>query len=190
MAGFRVVLDACVLVPIVKADLLLTFAANGAFVPLWSERILAETEAAIIKVTNGAVLRDAANRRTQAMQSAFDDALVTDWEPLVECLDGMPDRNDRHVLAAAVQGNAAAIVTDNIDDFPDDILQKWGVHARTSDDFLLDLLDLHRGRGIASLIELSERRRNSPTTVDEVLYRLERSGVPGFARRARELLES
>ena len=34
MTGFRVLLDACVLVPIAKADLLLTLAENKSYFPL------------------------------------------------------------------------------------------------------------------------------------------------------------
>lgn len=190
MSGFRAVLDSCVLVPIVKADLLLTFACDHAYSPLWTERILGEVEAAIVKVTAGAVTADQARKRTRSMERFFDDALIADWEPLELSIEGLPDRNDRHVVAAAIRGSASIIVTDNIQDFPSSELDRWGLHAKTSDDFLLDLLDLHRGRGIRGLIQMSERRRNPPTTVAELLDILERSGAPRFAREARMILDT
>lgn len=183
-------LDSCVLVPIVKADLLLTFARDHAYSPLWTERILGEVEAAIVKVTAGAVTADQARKRTRSMERFFDDALIADWEPLELSIEGLPDRNDRHVVAAAIRGSASIIVTDNIQDFPSSELDRWGLHAKTSDDFLLDLLDLHRGRGIRGLIQMSERRRNPPTTVAELLDILERSGAPRFAREARMILDT
>lgn len=188
MSGFRVVLDSCVLVPIVKADLLLTLAQRHAFHPLWTDRILDEIGRAIVKV-NPTVDRERARRRTDLMNAAFEDAMVVDWEPLEGCVVGLRDVNDRHVVAAAVRGNAAAIVTDNITDFPRDALSPWGLHAVTSDDFLLDVLDLNPHRGIACLIEMSERRRRPPLTVSDLLDRLEQAGAPRFAREARSILD-
>ena len=51
------------------------------------------------------------------MREAFDDALVTGWEEL-EAGILQPDKDDRHVVAAAIRADAQAIVTFNVDDFP------------------------------------------------------------------------
>ncbi len=48
-----VVLDACVLLPIALADTLLRIAEKGLYRPLWSDRILAETQAAIEEIHPG-----------------------------------------------------------------------------------------------------------------------------------------
>lgn len=53
MAGFRVVLDACSIVPIARTDLLLTFAQHKVYFPLWSREILGEVERAIVTVSGG-----------------------------------------------------------------------------------------------------------------------------------------
>ncbi|UVF77803.1 hypothetical protein [Gordonia mangrovi] len=42
------------------------------------------------------------------MNDAFEDALIEGWEPLEDGIRGLPDPNDRHVVAAAVRGSAAA----------------------------------------------------------------------------------
>lgn len=189
MTGFRVVLDACVLVPIVKADLLLSLADARMFVPLWSDRILDEAERAIVKVSDGRITPERAKKRTANMKCAFEDAEITNWEPLERCIQELPDCDDRHVVAAAVKGGAALIVTDNVKDYPADVLSEWDLEVKSSDEFLLDVLGLHRGRGINCLIEMSERRKNPPTTVSELLDLLERAGAPGFARKVRSILD-
>ena len=78
MPRYTVVLDACVLVPIALADTLLRVAEKGLYRPLWSDRILAEAQAAIEEIHPGI---DAAKRFAN-MREAFDDALVTGWEEL------------------------------------------------------------------------------------------------------------
>ncbi|MFE1592558.1 hypothetical protein [Nocardia sp. NPDC058705] len=152
------VLDACVLVPIVKSDLLLTLGKRHAFCPLWSQRILGEVSRAVVKVNP-----------------------QMSW--------GLPDVGDRHVVAAAVRGNAAAIATDNIKHFPDDALRQWGMHAISSDDFLLDVLDLSPSMVLSSLIEMVGRRKNPPVTVDDILHALSLANVPRFVHEIRAILD-
>lgn len=48
--------------------------------------------------------------RFRSMNETFLDACTYGWEPLVAGLT-LPDENDRHVLAAAIRGQAEAIVT-------------------------------------------------------------------------------
>ena len=99
MPRYTAVLDACVLVPIALADTLLRVAEKGLYRPLWSDRILAEAQAATEEIHPG---MDAGKRFAQ-MRAAFDDALVTGWEELEPGI-WLPDQDDRHVLAAAIRG--------------------------------------------------------------------------------------
>jgi hypothetical protein len=46
------------------------------------------------------------------MNAHVRDALVTDFQPLIDVL-GLPEPDDRHVLAAAIKGRADPIVTIN-----------------------------------------------------------------------------
>ena len=55
-----------------------------------------------------------------------------------ELLD-LPDRGDRHVLAAAIAGRAGLILTDNRRDFPAAALAPHGMRAEAPDDFVLQL---------------------------------------------------
>jgi len=137
MPRYTAVLDACVLVPIALADTLLRVAEKGLYRPLWSDRILAEAQAATEEIHPG---MDAGKRFAQ-MRAAFNDALVTGWEELEPGIR-LPDQDDRHVLAAAIRGSAQGIITANTKDFPAAALEPLGLEAVRPDDFLLDQLDL------------------------------------------------
>jgi len=124
MPRYTAVLDACVLVPIALADTLLRVAEKGLYRPLWSGRILAEAQAATEEIHPGI---DAGKRFAQ-MREAFADALVTGWEELEPAIR-LPDPDDRHVVAAAAQGGAQAIITANVKDFPAAALRPLGLEA-------------------------------------------------------------
>lgn len=189
MSGFRVVLDTCVLVPMDQTDLLLTLARRGVFHPLWSDAILGELSYAI-QHANPTMTPERVQRRLGSMNAAFEDALVERWEPLEECIEGMRDPDDRHIVAAAIRGNAGAIVTDNVKDFPAGALDPWGLHAIRTDEFLLDVLDLAPNAVFASLIEMSGKRTNPPVAVEQLLRTLARSSAPTFANEVLGLLDN
>ena len=75
-----------------------------------------------------------AEKRVGKANLAFPDALVQNYEGLINHLD-LPDEEDRHVLAAAIKTNANIIVTNNIKDFPKDYLQSFSLRAITADNF-------------------------------------------------------
>ena len=124
------------------------------------------------------------------MNDAFEDALIERWEPLEAGVKGLPDPDDRHVVAAAVRGSAAAIVTDNDQDFPREVLEHLGLHTRTSDQFLLDLMGLNKARAVACVAQTADKRRNPPVTTEEYLDALARAGAVQFAREIAPLFES
>lgn len=153
-------LDACVLVPSVKRDVLLEVAVQGVYRPLWSAEVLDETERAIRRirdrrgedeeVTSGSIAR----LRSQ-FEVAFPDAMVAGWESMADIFD-LPDSDDRHVVAAAVAGRADMIATDNVRDFPRDRLP-GARFAETADVFLLDSLDLHEERVLRAVHNVARR---------------------------------
>ncbi len=75
------------------------------------------------------------------MNAALPDARVSGYEWMEESIAGLPDKNDRHVVAAATHGQASVIVTFNLKDFPSEHLP-GSLFSQSPDDFLLDLLDL------------------------------------------------
>jgi predicted nucleic acid-binding protein len=137
-----VVLDACVLVPMALCDLLLRLAEEPAmYRPAWSEQILTEMAKAL-KTKLHRSSAEVAWRRQQ-MKEAFPEAMVTVPSALLKAVECIPDKDDRHVLAAAIMARANAIVTQNTRHFPKDCCKKYGVHCQTPDDFLIDQYHLH-----------------------------------------------
>lgn len=184
---FGALLDACVLVPVALADTLLRAAEAGLYRPLWSDRILAETRAAILEVHPDEP-HARVDARLAAMGCAFEDATVRDWEPLVDgiVLGGDPD--DRHVVAAAVRGGASAVVTANVKEFPDPAMASLGLHAVRPDDFLLDLVDLDPPTMVEVVWNQAGATARPPLTPGQVLDSLDRAGAPEFATFMRPLV--
>lgn len=53
------------------------------------------------------------------------------WEPLVQGI-ALPDEDDRHVVTAALRGQADLIVTANLSDRPASSLEPLGLEAQTT----------------------------------------------------------
>jgi predicted nucleic acid-binding protein len=128
----RLVLDACVLFPDGVRGVLLAYARQGGFTPLWSDRIVGEwARAAERRMGTGAAALAAAAR----MRDEFSGGVVTGWEALAE-IPGLPDPADAHVIAAAMAGAAEGIVTFNTRDFPLRVMASAGLARLHPDTFL------------------------------------------------------
>jgi predicted nucleic acid-binding protein len=134
----RAVLDACVLYPTVMREVLLGTAAAGGFAPLWSRRILDEWRIAAGR----------ADPVAGALAEGEIATIATRWpaaqispDPATETRLDLPDPADRHVLAAAIAGDAPVIVTLNLRDFPPRALAAEGISAIHPDAFLLGFLE-------------------------------------------------
>ncbi|MCP3797726.1 PIN domain-containing protein [Allokutzneria sp. A3M-2-11 16] len=177
--AFPVFLDACVLVPIRLADLLLRLAEAGTYRALWSNEVLDEVERNLPKL---GVSPEKAAIRIGHMRREFPDAMITGYEDLVPAMTN--DHKDRHVLAAAIRGDAAVLVTANLADFPSSALAPYDIDAMHPDDFLLDQLDLHPISTLRCLLEQISAHRNPAVSADEFLTRFART-VPRFVRAVR-----
>ena len=99
-ARYTAILDACVLYFATLRDLLLSLARDGLFHARWSERIQDEWMRSLLK--RRPELEEAALRRTcKLMDKAVPDSVVHGWQSIEPGLSGLPDADDRHVLAAA-----------------------------------------------------------------------------------------
>jgi hypothetical protein len=121
------------------------------------------------------------------MDDAFEDARIDGWENLEDTVT-LPDPDDRHVVAAAVRGRADAIVTANVRDYPPDVLGSLHIEIIHPDDFLLDQLDLAPRIVLDVLREQADHTRQPALTPIDLIARLARAGVPGFADEAGRLI--
>jgi predicted nucleic acid-binding protein len=178
---FAAVLDTSVLWPSLQRDFLLSLAIEGLYRPLWSTAILAELEYhEARKLVDRGNEPDVAARRAgvliERMTTAFDDALVDNWEPL-EGAFGLPDQDDEHVVAAAVVGGAGAIVTANLRDFP---AARIPAHIKVLSPahFAADTVSVSPDVARRA-VEVMARRYSEPAmSVDDVVTRLvERYGM-------------
>lgn len=182
MSGPSVVLDACVLVPIRLATSLLWLAERGLFHPLWSEQILDEVERNLPKL---GIQAGKAARRVGLMRDSFgSEALINGFDHLVDQMTC--DAKDRHVLAAAVHGEADAIATFNLRDFPDDSVIPYGIRVVSPEDLLIELLAARPGEVISTLREEVRAFGRPPETLDEFLATLTPT-VPTFANLASDV---
>ncbi len=173
---FSAVLDANVLYPFSLRDTLLRLAELELFTPLWSTRILEEMTRNLVEHQ---LTGEQAARIEQAMRAAFEEAEVDAGE--IERLEPAMtnDEKDRHVLAAAVAADSELIVTFDLDDFPPDSCEPFGVEAIHPDDFLLDLNDLNP-EAVPAALEQQAADLTPPWPLDELLRAVTKAGVPRF----------
>jgi len=138
--NFTVIFDACVLYPAPLRDFLMRLALTRTFRARWTEQIHDEWTRNVL-AKNPRLTAERLRATAQKMNQAVDDSLVTDYEVIIPSLE-LPDENDRHVLAAAIKGQAEVIVTFNLKDFPSKILSNYDIWAQHPDEFISHLIDL------------------------------------------------
>jgi len=122
----------------------------------------------------------------ELMNLAIPHALVESDSELEESLS-LPDANDNHVLAIAIRGEAQVIVTENVKDFPAKELAPYGLVAKTSDEFVLSLLDVDPDRVCLALFSHRRAFRRPPLTAEEYLLRMRRNCLEDSATQLEEL---
>lgn len=177
-APFRVVVDACALMPVSLCDTLLRAAAAGFFQIYWSEEILEETRRNLVAKLG--LTDEQAAYRCNAMRKHFREAMVTGYEPYVAAMENDP--KDRHVAAAALKVGAQVIVTSNIRDFKK---LPEGIEAQTPDEFLCNLFGLSPGRMVALVRAQAAALKRPLVTFEQVLGGLA-TVVPEFAAAIKE----
>jgi predicted nucleic acid-binding protein len=125
-------------------------------------------------------------RTRELMDAAILDSLVKGYEPIVNALQ-LPDPRDRHVLAAAIVCNASCIVTFNLDDFPQDTLAPYGIHAIHPDAFLLDVESISPRAFARAVGQDFEHYVQPPLALTDYVTSLAKAGVPKTAVKIERL---
>ena len=173
--SFRAFLDSNVLYPVTLRNLLMELAVAKLYQPRWSADVHEEWIRAVLRDRP-----DIPRERLETIRAAMDheaqDAIVTGYQPLIAGL-ALPDPDDRHVLAAAIVGQADVIVTRNLRDFPDDALARYNIEAQHPDEFVRHLLDLSPVLVVDAVREQQEFLINPPVAMAELLDTFERLGL-------------
>jgi len=177
----QVVYDACVLYPAPLRSLFMYLALSGLFRARWTDAIHEEWIRNAIRDYPG-FTRTMANRVRELMDAHVHDALVTGYEWRIPSLT-LPDSNDRHVLAAAIECQASVIVTFNLRHFPKEVVDAYGIEARHPDEFVAQYLDSNEDRVCTAVRLQRASLKNPPIAVDGFLDILERQQLPTTASR-------
>ena len=175
-----VVIDANIFFRMWILDPMLTLADEGLFEPLWSDAIMQEVSRH---------LPEAWKQTTAAQRSSFLGVLnesypyaqVSGWRDHMEGMN-LPDPDDRHVLAAAIAAEATSIVTLNLADFPQPVMNRYGIKAEHPDDFLCRMYDSAPKKANAAIRRMIENKQHPPRTLAEEYAGLDKAGLHRFAR--------
>lgn len=105
------------------------------------------------------------------------DCLVGNYEPIIEGLT-LPDKDDRHILAAAIKAGAQVIVTCNIDDFPKERLAPFDIEAQHPDEFLMYQKEENDLAVLAMLKEARSTYKNPPLTPADFINKFRENEMP------------
>ena len=189
MAGssrYTALLDANVLYPLLLRDTLLSLAVANLYHARWTTTIHDEWTRNLAKNQPNNAARLPAI--VALMNKSVPDCLVTHYEKLAESLD-LPDPDDRHVLAAAIVGHADAIVTFNTKDFPDAVLQPYGIEVQHPDEFVVNQLQLQKIPALSAIKKMRARWTKPARSAQEMIDSFELRGMPLTADLLREAID-
>lgn len=175
MNGMKALLDANVLYPAGLRDVLLRLSDQYLYRPLWSAAIHEEWMASLL-ADRPDLPAERLERTRVIMDEHFPEAVVAGYGALIARLD-LPDPRDRHVLAAAIRGQADVIVTRNLRDFPADRLAPHGLEARHPDEFVIGLFESQPEAVLAAIRGHRAALKNPPRSAEEHLRALEALGL-------------
>jgi predicted nucleic acid-binding protein len=175
MSNFIAIYDACVLYPAPLRDFLMHLALTDLFRAKWTKKIHEEWMTRLLE-NRPDLTKEKLERTRELMDKHSDECLIEGYESLIEAVT-LPDPNDRHVLAAAIKGNAAVIVTFNLEDFPNSALRPYDLDAQDPDTFICHLLDLNPALVCTAAKRQRANLKNPPRTINEFLGKLEEQGL-------------
>jgi len=179
VTNFVVVYDACILYSAVLRDLFVRLPITGLFKVHWTAAIHEEWIRNLLK-NRPEITRKQLLYVRDLMNTHLPEAEVTGYDKYIAELQ-LPDQDDRHVLAAAIEVNAHIVLTYNLSDFPLSCTAQHGVYAEHPDVFLYRLLKLHPEIVMDTIQTLRRRLKRPPMTPKEYVSVLQRQLLPKTA---------
>lgn len=170
-----VVLDASVLYPAPVRDLLLSLAFEGLFEPKWSKKINEEWKRNLL-TNRKDIKKDKLEDTINSMNLAFPLANTKNFEKISKTLE-LPDKNDTHVLACGIKSKSQFIITSNLKDFPNRILNEYNITAIHPDKFILNVIESDEESCLIAFRRLIERLKNPPIKEEELIKIFKKIGL-------------
>lgn len=127
------------------------------------------------------------DRLIELVNLSAQDCLVEEYEYIIPTIV-LPDAKDRHVVAAAIAGHADAIVTFNLKDFPEHVMDSFGINVQHPDDFLMNQLQLRQFDALEIIRKVRERFKSPSMTADEFVELIQRNRLSQTAQYLRSHL--
>jgi predicted nucleic acid-binding protein len=182
----RAFLDASVLYPVSLRNLLMRLTIDDLYQARWSAHVHEEWIRAVLRDRP-----DLSVAQLHAVRDGMDahaaDAVVVDYEHLIPTLE-LPDPDDRHVLAAAIVCGANIIVTHNLRDFPENVLDPYNIEAQHPDEFVYNLLNVAPAVVLTAVQKQQARLKRPPVSMSELMGTFERLGLIDTVAGLRRLM--
>ena len=183
---YTAVLDACVLFSRLQRDVLLSLAHADLYTARWTQEIEREWASSLVEKYPDAA--DKIPLLVEHMREAIPDCLIVDYAPLIPSIQ-LPDESDRHVLAAAIRGNADAIVSLNTKDFPAAVLATFDIEIQTPDQFVLNQIMLNPPKALTAIKKMRERWERPSMLAADMVDLFEKRQLPQTAAHLRDVLD-
>lgn len=178
-SSYFALLDSNIFVSSTVRDVFFELAIRNTYKPAWSREI--ESEVTRARFEHKRIPADKTKLMFVKLNSIFPDSIVT-INPTSIGTFGFRDSRDEHVVSAAVNSKTDAIVTFNIDDFPDSLDANLGIDLLHPDNFLLDQLDLFSTEVTSAVAAVIARWNNPKVSALEFAQGLKRAGLPEFSK--------
>lgn len=121
-------------------------------------------------------------RTRSLMETNFPAAMVLGYKSLVDTLT-LPDPDDGHVLAVAIEGKANIIVTANLQDFPALYLSGFGIEPLFPDVFTVRLYEAFPADFVTMVQRHRSRLNNPAKSAEEYIATLRQNCLFDMAAR-------
>lgn len=179
-----IICDACILYPFHLRNILVQASVDGLYVARWTDEIHDEWTRNLL-ANIPAIPPERLQNTRRLMEAALPGARIVGYHHHIDKVT-LPDLNDRHVVAAALEVRASRILTWNLRDFPVSVLKKLGLARQTPDVFLAELYDHAPQHIVASLANARRNLSKSGVTPRGFLDVLKEQKLPQLEKRLRK----